>query len=215
MNFSVQRSNETYSPQSPSSRFEGKRDPLEQFEVDFKDVQDLQRFEELLRRVKTALEINEDSIRSLKALNNKLRDLAGVESSPASWSEIDIEAEQQLATVARHKRNFDTLLKNVHGRAQLVCSANAIPYTKNPANPVGIALQCLRFQKRSHRVIHWTASRRHQLLAAQRENDDVNDPRNVNPRRGRSQNPDTAGHSLRPSIIRGSKSKRKLDAHSS
>ncbi|KAF8537931.1 hypothetical protein BDD12DRAFT_886648 [Trichophaea hybrida] len=118
VNFSVQRSNERYNPQSP--RYEGKRDPLEQFEVDFEDVQDLQRFEELLRRVKTSLEINEDSIRSLKALNDKLRDLAEEESSLASWSEVDIEAEQQLAIVARHKRNFDTLLKNVHGRAQLL-----------------------------------------------------------------------------------------------
>ncbi|KAF8244822.1 hypothetical protein K440DRAFT_608859 [Wilcoxina mikolae CBS 423.85] len=117
VNFSVQRSNEKYNAQG---RYEGIRDPSEQFEVDFEDVQDLQRFEELLRRVKTALEINEDSIRSLRALNDKLRDLAGEESSLASWSEVDIEAEQQLAIVARHKRNFDTLLKNVHGRAQLL-----------------------------------------------------------------------------------------------
>jgi hypothetical protein len=87
--------------------------------VDFHNVQDLQQFEELLRRVKTALEINEDSIRSLMALNDKLRQLSS-DGDKSLWIQVDVEAEQQLAIFGRYKRNVETLLQNVHGRASLV-----------------------------------------------------------------------------------------------
>lgn len=113
-NFAIQRNREQY---VPGHEGEG-QGPLQKFKVDFNDVQDLQRFEELLRAIKTALEINEDSIKSLQALNNKLHKMQGT--SLAFWSEVDIEAEQQLAKISRHKRNFQALLKNVHGRAQLL-----------------------------------------------------------------------------------------------
>ena len=94
--------------------------PLEMFKVDFNDVQALQRFEENLRRVKAALEVNEDSIRSLKSLNDKLHKLVGDgHGSMASWCEIDSEVEQQLAIIDRHKRNFESLLQSVRGRAAL------------------------------------------------------------------------------------------------
>ncbi|KAI5848788.1 hypothetical protein BZA05DRAFT_402713 [Tricharina praecox] len=128
VNYTVQRSNEKYTPQGMQGpqvqHFEGTRgDPLEKFQVDFQDVQDLQRLEELLRRVKTAIEVNSDSIRSLKALNNKLRELSSATTGGmtlAAWSEVDIEASQQLAILESHKRNFESLLQNVHGRSQLL-----------------------------------------------------------------------------------------------
>ena len=96
--------------------------PLEMFEVGFEDVQNLQRLEELLRRVKVALDINEDSIRSLRSLNSALRHhaLPHTDCSTAAWAAVDLEAEQQLAILAGHKRNFAALLENVHGRGQLV-----------------------------------------------------------------------------------------------
>jgi hypothetical protein len=96
--------------------------PLELFEVDFEDVQALQRLEELLRRVKIALDINEDAIRSLRSLNTTLRGLAPPHAAcaPAAWAAVDLEAEQQLAILAGHKRNFTALLENVHGRGQLM-----------------------------------------------------------------------------------------------
>ena len=122
VNYTVQRSNVKYTPQSPC--FEGTRgDPLEKFQVDFQDVQDLQRLEELLRRVKTAIEVNSDSIRSLKALNSKLWELSSSTEGGmtlAAWNEVDIEASQQLAILESHKRNFESLLQNVHGRSQLL-----------------------------------------------------------------------------------------------
>jgi hypothetical protein len=85
-------------------------------------VQNLQRLEELLRRVKVALDINEDSIRSLRSLNATLRHHAPGHAacSTAAWAAVDLEAEQQLAILAGHKRNFSALLENVHGRAQLM-----------------------------------------------------------------------------------------------
>lgn len=123
VNYTVQRSNETFTPQGPHFLDGTRGDPLGKFQVDFQDVQDLQRLEELLRRVKTAIEVNSDSIRSLKALNNKLQDLAAAIDGGmtlAAWSEVDIEASQQLAILESHKRNFESLLQNVHGRSQLL-----------------------------------------------------------------------------------------------
>ena len=69
--------------------------------------------------MKTALEINEDSIRSLIALNDKLRQLSSDEDK-SLWIQVEVEAEQQLAIFGRHKRNVEALLQNVHGRASLV-----------------------------------------------------------------------------------------------
>jgi Mg2+ and Co2+ transporter CorA len=131
VNFSFPRGNEdglkseSKSDSKGDSKGESKDDnegtrppPLESFEVDFKNVQDMQRLEELIRSIKTALEINEDCIKSLQSLNNKLYKLQTL--SLGSWHEVDNEAEQHLARISLHKRNFETLLGNVHGRAQLL-----------------------------------------------------------------------------------------------
>lgn len=118
VNFEVERSLEKHN-QNTIVKSENQHDPLGQFEVNFQSVQDLQQFEELLRRVKTALEINEDSIRSLMALNDKLRQLSS-DADKSLWIQVDVEAEQQLAVFGRHKRNIEALLQNVHGRASLL-----------------------------------------------------------------------------------------------
>jgi Mg2+ and Co2+ transporter CorA len=116
VNFAFDRSNQDIDGQNDN---EGERPhPLESFNVDFRNVQDMQRLEELIRSIKTALEINEDSLKSLQSLNNKLHKLQ--RTSSASWNEVDIEAEQHLARISLYKRNFETLLGNVHGRSQLL-----------------------------------------------------------------------------------------------
>lgn len=124
VNIAVQHTSEQQAifPPATATGPHGPTNPLEMFEVGFEDVQNLQRLEELLRRVKTALDINEDSIRSLRSLNTALRHhaLPHTNCSTAAWAAVDLEAEQQLAILAAHKRNFVTLLENVHGRGQLV-----------------------------------------------------------------------------------------------
>lgn len=145
VHWTVQRNKATFMPHSPT--FQGNVNPLELFEVDFDDVQKLQRFEENLRRVRAALEVNEDSIRSVKALNEKLHELMEDDhSSKGSFCEIDAEAEQQLTIINRHKRNFESLLQNVRGRAALLYNVlefkNALAVSQQAQRSVDIkALQ--------------------------------------------------------------------------
>jgi len=90
--------------------------------VEFRSVQILQKFEVHVRLFKTALEINEDIITSLKALNSDLRELATVQDQDGkiAWRSVNASLEQQQADILCHKRNVDCLISQIQGRSQLV-----------------------------------------------------------------------------------------------
>ncbi|KAF8537790.1 hypothetical protein BDD12DRAFT_845248 [Trichophaea hybrida] len=109
-------------------RIRGAGDAADSLIVEFRNVQILQKFEERVQMFKTALEINEDIITSLKALNSDLweftsnKDLDG----KIAWCHINTSLEQLLADILRHKRNVDCLLTQVQGRSRLL--HNALDY---------------------------------------------------------------------------------------
>jgi hypothetical protein len=106
----------------PSRRTAGARDATEDLIVEFLSVQILQKFEERVQLFKTALEVNEDIILSLKALNSDLWEFASVQDQDGkiAWRYLNTSLEQQLADILRHKRNVDRLLVQIQGRSRLV-----------------------------------------------------------------------------------------------
>jgi hypothetical protein len=103
-------------------RIGGAGDATEDLIVEFLSVQILQKFEERVQMFKTALEINEDIITSLKALNSDLWEFASVQDQEGkiAWRGVNASLEQQLADILRHKRNVDCLIAQVQGRSRLV-----------------------------------------------------------------------------------------------
>jgi len=103
-------------------RIGGAGDATEDLIVEFRSVQILQKFEERVQMFKTALEINEDIITSLKALNLDLWELASVQDQEGkiAWRSVNVSLEQQLADILRHKRNVDCLIAQIQGRSRLV-----------------------------------------------------------------------------------------------
>ncbi|KAF8250381.1 hypothetical protein K440DRAFT_659399 [Wilcoxina mikolae CBS 423.85] len=103
-------------------RIRGAGDAADNLIVEFRSVQILQKFEERVQMFKTALEINEDILTSLKALNSDLweftsdKDLDG----KIAWRNVNTSLEQLLADILRHKRNVDCLLNQVQGRSRLL-----------------------------------------------------------------------------------------------
>jgi len=103
-------------------RTRGGGDATERLIVEFRSVQILQKFEERVQMFKAALEINEDIIMSLKALNSDLWEFASVQDQVGkiAWRSVNASLEQQLADILRHKRNVDYLISQVQGRSRLV-----------------------------------------------------------------------------------------------
>jgi len=107
----------------------GAGDPRDDFVVEFHCIQRLQRFEETVQRFRSSLEINEDTIRSLQTMNTNLRDFGSDPAAKLTWHCVDTALEQQLADIARHKRDVDGLLRKIQGRGRLVSN----PYSTNNA----------------------------------------------------------------------------------
>lgn len=90
------------------------------FIIEFRSAQVLQRFEEIVRHCKASLEVNEDTMRSLQALNTDLRGFEPGSHPQINWHTVNTTLEQHLQDISRYKRNVDVLLHKIQGRARLV-----------------------------------------------------------------------------------------------
>lgn len=89
------------------------------FDVEFKDVQNLQRFEETVQNLLLALETNRDTITTLQKHNNQLQKCnLGLEDH--LFTSVDDSLDTYLIELAIHKRNVEALLQRIRGRSRLV-----------------------------------------------------------------------------------------------
>lgn len=97
------------------------KDPCELLDVRFEMVQDLQKFEEIAQQFQTALEVNEEVVKTLRALNDKLHKFSqDPNEGEVSWQMFDNSLQQYLSQTLLQKRSVETLLKRIRGRAELV-----------------------------------------------------------------------------------------------
>ncbi|KAH0613689.1 uncharacterized protein H6S33_005575 [Morchella sextelata] len=89
------------------------------FEVEFKDVQELQRFEEKVQSLLLALETNRDTITTLQKHNDQLRN-CGLGLEEHHFTAVDDSLDTYLTELAIYKRNVEALLQRIRGRSRLL-----------------------------------------------------------------------------------------------
>lgn len=99
------------------------------FEIEFKDVQNLQRFEEKVQNFLLALQSNRDAILCLQKHNSQLQKCSmGLEDY--HFSAVDDSLDTYLVELSIYTRNVQSLLTRIHGRSKLVNPPSQPPTRK-------------------------------------------------------------------------------------
>ncbi|KAI5779397.1 hypothetical protein EDC01DRAFT_634076 [Geopyxis carbonaria] len=99
------------------------REPSNDLQVDFRDVQELQKFEEDVQKLVSHLEDNQSVLKSLKDLNVRFhKECAanGVDDGSILRDDFNITLEAHEAEIEANKRKADGLLLRVRGRSRLL-----------------------------------------------------------------------------------------------